>query len=101
MKRVRAKIRKINPMINGEIHVHAPQSSVKGSHRTVCIDCGKKTVMLGFFTEWYGWDTTCIKCGRNWIDGEWMALDFVRQSRQISIAAAKKRWRSMPKDIEK
>lgn len=51
--------------------------------------------MLMFFTPWYGWDSTCIKCGREWQDGEWCPLDFVRQSRQKSIAAAKKRWRSM------
>ena len=56
--------------------------------------------MLSFFTPWYGWDSTCIKCGRNWQDGEWTDLDFVRQSRQKSIDRAKNLWRRMPATTE-
>ena len=60
---------------------------------TTCPDCKQWTRMIGFFTSWCGWDSTCLKCGRRWSDGEWMPLDFVRGSRQKSIDAAKARWR--------
>ena len=78
------------------IHIHAPQATAKSVTIVICRDCGERTRMLQFFTPWYGWDSTCIKCGRHWSDGEWMPLDFVRQSRQKSIAAAKKHWRRLP-----
>lgn len=83
-------------MREGEIHIHAPMSTAKELERTVCVDCKRKTIMLCFFTPWYGWDCTCIRCGRNWKDGDWMPLDFVRQSRQKSIAHAKNMWRMLP-----
>ena len=77
------------------VHVYAPQPDTKAIHATVCPDCGKRTRMISFHVPWHGWDSTCIKCGRNWQDGEWMALDFVRGSRQKSIANAKRRFRAM------
>lgn len=76
------------------IHIHAPQPTDKSIHVATCPDCKQRTRMISFFTPWYGWESTCINCGRNWQDGEWTPLDFVRQSRQKSIAAAKKRWRT-------
>ena len=75
------------------VHIHAPQPTRKAVTTTVCPDCGKRTRMLGWFTEWYGWDSCCLKCGRRWSDGEWMALDFVRGARQKSIERAKATWR--------
>jgi len=79
-----------------KIHIHAPSATAKSATATICVDCGKRTRMLQFFTPWYGWDSTCIRCGRRWMDGEWMPLDFVRQSRQKSIAEAKSTWRALP-----
>ena len=78
------------------IHIHAPRATAKSVMVGNCPDCKKRTRFLGWFTPWYGWDSTCIKCGRSWQDGEWCPLEFERQSRQKSIASAKRIWRSMP-----
>ena len=78
------------------IHIHAPKATAKDLQRTACLDCKQPTIMIQFFTPWYGWDSTCIRCGRNWQDGEWMALDFVRQARQKSIGNARQKWRMTP-----
>lgn len=78
------------------LYICAPQATAKTVHAGECGDCGKRSRFLSFFTPWYGYDSTCISCGRNWCDGEWMPLSFVRQSRQKSIKRAKDRWRRMP-----
>lgn len=78
------------------LHVHAPRATAKNIHRTVCLDCNKPTRLLQFFTPWYGWDSTCIRCGRKWCDGEWMRLSFDKNARKDSIAYAKEMWRAMP-----
>jgi hypothetical protein len=66
--------------------------------------------MLAFFTPWYGWDSTCIRCGRQWQDGEWSELPFANNiwthdengdykpmtPRQHNIATAKRFFRAMP-----
>lgn len=78
------------------IHIYAPQATAKAIRAATCQDCNRRTRMIGFFTPWYGWDSTCIRCGRNWKDGEWMPLDFAPQSRQKSIDAAKACWRRLP-----
>jgi ribosomal protein L37AE/L43A len=78
------------------IHICAPKATYKRVFATNCPDCKKRTRMLQFFTPWYGWDSTCLRCGRMWSDGQWMPLDFVPQARQKSIDRAKKLWRRMP-----
>lgn len=52
--------------------------------------------MLQFFTPWYGLDSTCLRCGREWADGKWCDLDFSRFSRKNNIEIAKNKWRAMP-----
>jgi len=80
-------------MIDGQVHIHAPQPYQRNIKAGRCPDCKKRTRFLAFFTEWYGSDATCIRCGRHWADGEWIALDFHRWARQENIDAAKARWR--------
>lgn len=53
--------------------------------------------MISFHYMWYGWDSTCIRCGRQWMDGEWMELDFYRYARRDNINTAKSHWRRMTK----
>jgi len=77
------------------IHIHNPQPSLKAINITVCLDCNKRTRMIQFFTEWYGWNSTCLKCGRRWCDGEWMPLEFARGVRKRNIELAKKNWRRL------
>ena len=78
------------------VHIHAPSATAKEAKAAHCPDCKKWTRMLMFFTPWYGWDSTCIRCGRHWSDGEWMPLEFCRGARQQSIDAAKRIYRLMP-----
>jgi hypothetical protein len=78
----------------GNLHVYAPDASLVELGRRVCLDCNRNAYFTAIHTDWHGWDTTCLHCGRSWCDGEWMALDFVPQSRQRSIDGAKRRWRS-------
>ena len=77
---------------DGRIHVCAPQG-YRFAHAGTCPDCGKRTRFIGTYYEWYGPDETCLRCGRSWADGEWMPLDFIRQSRKRSIDAAKQSFR--------
>lgn len=79
----------------GHIHIHAPPVLEKAAVATTCPDCGKHTRMLGFYQEWYGWRSTCLRCGRMWDDGEWLPLDFARGVRQRNIEDAKRRWRAI------
>jgi hypothetical protein len=78
------------------VHIHAPSATAKSIRAGNCPDCKKRTRFIGFFTPWYGWRTTCMRCGREWNDGEWGALDFVRGIRRRNIAHAKNTWRRMP-----
>lgn len=82
--------------MSGYVHIYAPAATAKRAEAVQCPDCGKRTRMLSFFTPWYGWGSTCIRCGREWCDGEWVPLDFMRGVRKKNIELAKKRWRRMP-----
>ena len=79
-----------------EVYIHAPLATAKRAKAETCPDCKRRTRMLEFFTPWYGWTCTCIRCGRKWIDGEWMPLPFMRGARQHEIDRAKDHWRRMP-----
>lgn len=81
--------------MNG-IYIHSPRAIAKKTHGDTCPDCKQRTRFVGFFTPWYGWDSTCLRCGRNLKDGEWMALPFMRGARQHNIDHAKRLWRAMP-----
>ena len=92
------------------IHIHAPAETEKAVRTTTCPDCKQRTRMLQFFTPWYGWKSTCVKCGRQWDDGHWLALPFVSgfwirdvigelkfmKPRQANIYLAKIKFRSIP-----
>ena len=78
------------------IHIFAPPPTAKSIHTTICPDCKKRTRMLCFYTPWYGDNSTCLKCGREWAGGEWLPLTFERGARQKSIDHAKKLWRRLP-----
>jgi hypothetical protein len=80
----------------GTVHIHAPRATAKRVVTGHCHDCNKRTRFVEFFTPWYGWDSTCLRCGRKWCDGEWMALPFMRGAREHNRAAAKSHWARMP-----
>lgn len=75
------------------IHIHAPKPTMRTCIAGVCPDCKKRTRFLSWYVEWYGASQICLRCGREWEDGEWMPLPFVRGARQRNVDAAKARWR--------
>lgn len=81
--------------MTGYVHIHAPEVTDKAITATVCPDCKKRTRMIQFFQDWYGWHSTCLRCGRQWDGGEWLQLDFRRGVRADNIRRAKQRWRNL------
>lgn len=75
------------------LHIHAPQPSEKRAARRTCPECNRRSVILSWFIEWYGWDSTCLRCGDSWADGYRRERPFMRGWRQKAIDAARKRWR--------
>ena len=76
------------------LHVYAPPAIARFVRVGACPDCKRRTRFLGWEYEWYGTTQVCLRCGRRWADGEWMALPSLRYARRQSIDGAKRRWRS-------
>lgn len=87
--------RPVESTVMTAIHIYAPPVTRRFVLARTCPDCGKRTRMLGFYYEWHGATVTCLRCGREWRDGEWMPLPFMRGARAHSIAAAKAHWRRL------
>ena len=75
------------------VHINAPNAIDRDIITAICPDCLKRTKMICTYYAWYGGSATCIRCGRNWEDGEWIPFEFYRYARRDSIAAAKRRYR--------
>lgn len=81
-------------MNNDTIHVCVLQIKTCKLVRQVCLDCKKRSIFVCLYYEWYGPSITCLNCGRNWQDGEWMPFMFSRSARQRSINSAKEAYRN-------
>lgn len=77
------------------IHINCPEVTRRAIVAGNCLDCKRRSRFASFFQDWYGWRSTCLRCGRSWDDGEWLPLDFVRGARAKSIESAKRRWRKL------
>ena len=75
------------------VHIYAPRPVGRSAFKKICPDCKKESLMLAIHFEWHGADVTCLRCGRNWQDGEWMPLPFCRGARRQNIRWAKNRYR--------
>lgn len=62
--------------------------------RLACPTCKRRTFFYQWFQEWYGWHSTCLKCGDQWADGEMCERPFKPRWRKENIAAARKAWRA-------
>lgn len=80
------------------LHINRPRFSAKRIVRFTCPDCKKNSRAIEFFQHYRGWDSTCLNCGRQWCDGDWIPLDFYRGVRKANIDAAKRLWRQL-KDV--
>ena len=81
------------PWISDTAHLHAPEATEGEIARSYCPTCAKSRFMARWFTPWYGWDMTCLKCGESWQDGERCERPFMPKWRQKSVAGALARWR--------
>lgn len=77
------------------IYICSPLPLIKKITTHVCPDCKRRSRFIEFFYEWYGWDITCLRCGREFKDGVWINLPFKRQARTDSINNAKAKYRKI------
>lgn len=75
------------------LHIHAPMPVERRIFAGRCPDCKRRTRFLAWFYEWYGWNQTCLRCGRQWSGGEWLPAPFCRGWRTHNIREAKDHWR--------
>lgn len=76
------------------VHILRPECVTKSAIGGTCPDCKQRTRFLTYSYEWYGPDSTCIKCGRSFNEDGWVNLPFVRGSREKEIKRAKDRFRN-------
>lgn len=90
-------------------HLHINFARVDGIRlaRGRCPDCevgyryGRRIVppnprrpfVVTWWQEWYGFNTTCLRCGCEWADGEILPRPFEPGWRSVNIAAASALWR--------
>jgi len=77
----------------GDVIVCSPTLDHQWVSAGICPDCQTWTRFINRAYEWYGVESTCLRCGRRWSDGEWMPFEFYRYARRDSIASAKRAWR--------
>jgi len=77
------------------IYINWVRYSTKALSRHYCSNCKKNRFFVAFYQEWYGWDSTCLKCGDSWADGERRERPFMRGWRAKAIEAAKSRYRRL------
>lgn len=77
------------------IHINRSRYAAKRITRIDCLDakCRKNVFAVSFFQHWYGWNTTCLNCGRQYEDSEMVRLEFSRGVRKENIKWAKDTWR--------
>lgn len=75
------------------IHIHAPAPMERSVRWFNCHDCKKRSPFAILSYEWYGPSMTCMRCGRNYQDGEWCALDFKRGAREQNKQQMRQAWK--------
>jgi hypothetical protein len=74
------------------LHICAPSVTLAKKYRRVCPNCKTRRTFVGFFYDWYGWTVTCLGCGDQWQDGEWMERPFCPGWRKQRIQTARDKW---------
>lgn len=77
------------------VHIHAPEPEAKCVRWDTCSDCKRRAPFVILLYAWYGATSTCLRCGRQWQDGEWMPLDWRRGVREDNKAEARREWKRM------
>jgi hypothetical protein len=82
-----------------QVHINYTRYSDVDLSKHYCPTCDKQTFFTAFFQDYYGWDSTCLKCGEHWCDGEMSERPFARGWRKDSIKRAKAAYRSWSKQL--
>lgn len=76
-------------------HLYAPLPTLKAARRETCPSCNQRSVTVGWYVEWCGWDQTCLRCGERWSDGTRCPRPLERGWRRESIAAARRYFKAL------
>jgi hypothetical protein len=76
------------------VHIHAPPAIGRAVKWRKCPDCRKRSPIASLIYEWYGPTSCCMRCGRRWSDGEWMALPSLRTARASSKIDMRRAWKA-------
>ncbi len=75
------------------VHINFCRYDLVALKRGHCPTCDKKTFFVSLHQDWYGWDSTCLKCGEHWQDGEMSERPFERAWRKRRIEQARASYR--------
>lgn len=75
------------------LHLHAPSADRAEINRGDCPTCAKATRFVEIHVPWYGWTSSCLRCGDSWQDGERLERPFARGWRPRAIEEARARYR--------
>lgn len=70
------------------VSICAPEPEIVQLLRLHCPTCERQRRFACFHYAWYGWHTTCLRCGDSWSDGERMDRPFERAWRPKVIRRA-------------
>ena len=82
-------------MKEGDIHIHAPLPIEHKIKRSECPDCKKNSYFVTFYYEWYGLESTCMRCGRQFNEDGGQDLLFYRYARRDNKNSVRKFWKSL------
>jgi hypothetical protein len=82
------------------IYIHAPKAIDRSALRSRCPVCERRSVILSFYVAWYGWDSTCLRCGESWASGELKPRPFMPKWREARRDAARAHWRRLGTHVE-
>lgn len=75
-------------MVSDAIHILWSRVDRWSLSKMPCPTCKKKRYFWSWFQDWYGWESTCLKCGDRWQDGERCERPFRPRWRKESVKSA-------------
>lgn len=87
-----------NPMVqDGKVvgFICSPTIKDFGRKYQKCIDCKRKRYFWCIYQEWYGWSGTCLTCGAQFDDREWLPKPFEPRWRKKNVKRARKQMKEI------
>lgn len=71
------------------IHILRGRKDMEEVKTMKCPSCERAEAQFyGWFQEWYGWHLTCLECGEQFADGEWLERPWCAGWREHNILKA-------------